>query len=64
MMATMPALRAAERELARRPRLHMPVSYQVAAFAKAAAAVLKKSVAPKRNKTGLSLVVNNSGLRR
>jgi hypothetical protein len=63
-MAKLPAQKAAEREFATRPRLRMPVGYRVAEFAKAAAAVLQKGLRPKRNRAGLSLVVNNTGLRR
>lgn len=63
-MAKLPAVKAAEREFAVRPRLRMPLGYRMAEFAKAAAATLRSRLKPNRNGAGLRLVVNNTGLRR
>lgn len=63
-MATLPAIKAAERELAGRQRLKMPLSYRLGEFAKASAAALRSTLKPSRNKAGLRLVVSNTGLRR
>lgn len=63
-MAKLPAIKAAEKEFAVRPRLRMPLGYRMAEFAKAAAATLRSKLRPSRNEAGPRLVVNNTGLRR
>ncbi len=66
-MARLPAIRQAEQEFARRKRLKMPLSYRLAEQVKnwrSAAVMLAQRVKAKRNKAGLRLVVDNTGLRR